>query len=273
MPRSLTDNPHHLERDACGIGFVASATGRPSRAVLDLVLEALTRVRHRGAVAADHRTGDGAGVLLPLPRALVPEGLGLAMVFARGTGARAAVEEACVAEGILALRSWRSVPVDPDALGPEARASAPRIEQAARGRRARAGSARGAPSARGLLDPRCARPRLRAERVGVDRDAAPGAEREDALRHACLLDCRPCAGPAREHHRQAEPLRHERPRQREQHAGPVAGAVIGGDGTAVPHACQRLQHQIEHGARRPASSRWRRSRCHRHRVRGGAGCR
>src|SRR4051794_25030046 len=129
MPRSLTDNPHHLERDACGIGFVASATGQASHEVLGLVLEALKRVRHRGAVAADHRTGDGAGVLLPLPRALAPEGLGLAMVFARGTGARAAVEEACVAEGIR-VRSWRCVPVDPEALGPEARASAPRIEQA-----------------------------------------------------------------------------------------------------------------------------------------------
>jgi glutamate synthase domain-containing protein 1 len=129
MPRSLTDTPHHLERDACGIGFVASATGTPSRAVVDLVLEALSRVRHRGAVAADHRTGDGAGVLHPLAPALVPDGLGLAMVFARGTGARAAVEEACVAEGIR-VRAWRAVPVDPDALGAEARASQPRIEQA-----------------------------------------------------------------------------------------------------------------------------------------------
>ena len=129
MARSLTDTPHHLERDACGIGFVASIGGEPSRAVLDRVLEALTRVRHRGAVAADHRTGDGAGVLLPLPEALAPSGLGLAMVFARGVGARAAVEEACVAEGIR-VRSWRSVPVDPDALGREARASAPRIDQA-----------------------------------------------------------------------------------------------------------------------------------------------
>ncbi len=72
MARSLTDTPHHLERDACGIGFVASIGGEPSRAVLDRVLEALTRVRHRGAVAADHRTGDGAGVLLPLPEALAP---------------------------------------------------------------------------------------------------------------------------------------------------------------------------------------------------------
>src|SRR3954454_19485851 len=113
MPRSLTDNPHHLERDACGIGFVASATGRPSRAVADLVLEALTRVRHRGAVAADHRTGDGAGVLLPLPLSIVRASeLGLAMVSAHSADARPVVEQACAAEGIT-VRGWRRVPVDP----------------------------------------------------------------------------------------------------------------------------------------------------------------
>ncbi|HEY8725709.1 MAG TPA: glutamate synthase large subunit [Gaiellaceae bacterium] len=118
------------ERDACGIGFVARLSGGPSRAVLDSLLEALSRVRHRGAVAADHRTGDGAGVLLPLPAALLPEpGLGIAMVFLRGAAGRHAVEEACRAEGI-AVRSWRSVPVDVEALGPAAQASAPTIEQA-----------------------------------------------------------------------------------------------------------------------------------------------
>ena len=98
--------------------------------MLDSLLEALSRVRHRGAVAADHRTGDGAGVLLPLPAALLPEpGLGLAMVFLRDPDGRRAVEEACRAEGI-AVRSWRPVPVDLEALGPAAQASAPTIEQA-----------------------------------------------------------------------------------------------------------------------------------------------
>ncbi|MDX6409550.1 MAG: glutamate synthase large chain [Gaiellaceae bacterium] len=123
-------DPSVGERDACGIGFVARLSGGPSRAVLDSLLEALRRVRHRGAVAADHRTGDGAGVLLPLPAALLPEpGLGIAMVFLRGPAGRRAVEDACRAEGIT-VRSWRSVPVDPEALGPSAQASAPLIEQA-----------------------------------------------------------------------------------------------------------------------------------------------
>ncbi|HEV3474502.1 MAG TPA: hypothetical protein VG602_03970, partial [Actinomycetota bacterium] len=55
------------ERDACGIGFVADVRGRASHALLETALEAFRRVRHRGAVASDARTGDGAGVLVPLP--------------------------------------------------------------------------------------------------------------------------------------------------------------------------------------------------------------
>jgi glutamate synthase (ferredoxin) len=117
------------ERDACGIGFLADARGAASRAILDGVLEGLARVRHRGAVAADRRTGDGAGVLLPIPTALVPAPwCGLAMVFLREERARDALEAACTAEGI-GLGGWREVPVDPGALGDEARASMPRIEQ------------------------------------------------------------------------------------------------------------------------------------------------
>jgi glutamate synthase (ferredoxin) len=117
------------ERDACGIGFVADARGRPARDVLDLALEALRRVRHRGAVAADRRTGDGAGVLLPLAPTLLPgPWCGLGMVFLRDEAARPRIERACAAEGLRVV-GWREVPVDPAALGEAARATAPRIEQ------------------------------------------------------------------------------------------------------------------------------------------------
>ena len=117
------------ERDACGIGFLADASGRASRAIVDGVLEGLARMRHRGAIAADRRTGDGAGILLPLPRALVPgPWCGLAMVFLRDESGRAALEEACAAEGI-GLGGWREVPVLPSALGAHGRATMPRIEQ------------------------------------------------------------------------------------------------------------------------------------------------
>jgi glutamate synthase domain-containing protein 2/glutamate synthase domain-containing protein 1/glutamate synthase domain-containing protein 3 len=117
------------ERDACGIGFVSDLHGRPSRAILDALLEGLCRVRHRGAIAADRITGDGAGLLLPIPAALLPEpGSGLAMIFLRDDAARAAIESACREEGI-EPGSWRVVPVDPAHLGAEARRSLPQIEQ------------------------------------------------------------------------------------------------------------------------------------------------
>jgi glutamate synthase domain-containing protein 2/glutamate synthase domain-containing protein 1/glutamate synthase domain-containing protein 3 len=88
-------------------------------------------VRHRGATASDQRTGDGAGILIPLPPALLPEpGLGVAMCFLREEeSGRHAVEEACAAEGIR-IREWREVPVNVDAIGPNARASMPLIQQA-----------------------------------------------------------------------------------------------------------------------------------------------
>lgn len=133
-------DPIRDERDACGIGFVADARGRPSRGIVESALDALCRVKHRGAVAADALTGDGAGLLLPLPHALVGaqaapadiDRVGLAMCFldAADPGAgRVAVERACAAEA-LELLGWRTVPVDPGALGDRARDSAPSIEQA-----------------------------------------------------------------------------------------------------------------------------------------------
>ena len=125
------EDSQRRERDACGIGFLADASGRASRTIVDGVLEGLARMRHRGAVAADHRTGDGAGVLLPLPRALIPASwCGLAMVFLGDESARTAIEDACAAEGI-GLGGWRDVPVVPSALGEQARATMPRIEQLA----------------------------------------------------------------------------------------------------------------------------------------------
>lgn len=135
-------DPRRDERDACGIGFVADARGRSARSIVETALEALCRVKHRGAVASDSLTGDGAGLLTPLPRRLLHEAsevsagldearLGAAMVFldpGDPAHARTVVEEACTAEGIR-LASWRSVPVDPGALGATARSTAPLIEQ------------------------------------------------------------------------------------------------------------------------------------------------
>ncbi|HEY5166085.1 MAG TPA: glutamate synthase subunit alpha, partial [Acidimicrobiia bacterium] len=135
------------ELDGCGIGFVADVTGEASRAIVELALNGLACVRHRGAVAADGLSGDGAGILAPLPRAFFARVGGAALgrelderrvgvVFAfldldddvaRKT-AEAAVAEACTAEG-LELAGWRTVPVDGSHLGPHALADLPMLTQ------------------------------------------------------------------------------------------------------------------------------------------------
>ena len=62
--------PTTPELDACGIGFVADAQGRSSRSIVAAALGGLACVKHRGAVAADARTADGSGLLVPIPPAL-----------------------------------------------------------------------------------------------------------------------------------------------------------------------------------------------------------
>jgi glutamate synthase (ferredoxin) len=114
--------------------------------MLDTALRALSRMRHRGAVASDAKTGDGAGLLVPLPKPFlawlvsdlrldVPaERVGVAMCFLAGTedqrrAARELMRLSCSAEGIR-VAGWREVPLNVAALGDRARASVPRIEQA-----------------------------------------------------------------------------------------------------------------------------------------------
>jgi glutamate synthase domain-containing protein 1 len=137
-----------FEHDACGIGFVADASGKASRWIVEAALEGLCGVMHRGAVAADERSGDGAGLLIPLPRTLLawslgdgidPDRIGAAMCFLDGgedaaadrarADAQQAVADALAAER-LQLLGWREVPVVPKALGDIARAAMPYIVQA-----------------------------------------------------------------------------------------------------------------------------------------------
>ena len=55
------------EGDACGVGLVAATDGKPSRRVVAAAIDALKAVWHRGAVDADGKTGDGAGIHVDLP--------------------------------------------------------------------------------------------------------------------------------------------------------------------------------------------------------------
>ena len=57
-----------LEHDACGVGCVVAIDGQPRREVVLKGIEALKAVWHRGAVDADGKTGDGAGIHVQIPQ-------------------------------------------------------------------------------------------------------------------------------------------------------------------------------------------------------------
>ncbi|MDQ6726318.1 MAG: glutamate synthase subunit alpha, partial [Actinomycetota bacterium] len=111
------------------MGFVANASGRATRDVVAAALGGLACVKHRGAVAADARSSDGSGLLVPIPPAIFGERNGLAMLFVRGDDPRPAVEEAAKAEGIRVV-DWRVPPTDDVVLGQLARSSQPSMLQA-----------------------------------------------------------------------------------------------------------------------------------------------
>ena len=56
-----------LEHDACGVGLVSSTDGKKSRKIVEFGIQALKAVWHRGAVDADGKTGDGAGIHIEIP--------------------------------------------------------------------------------------------------------------------------------------------------------------------------------------------------------------
>ncbi len=143
MPEGSLHRPE-FERDGCGFGLIAHMDGEASHDLVRTAIRALERMTHRGAIAADGKTGDGCGLLLKISprffravakRADIDLGAdnALGMVFlsrdeARAKAGREALEKSLVERGFRP-RGWRVVPVDPDALGEQARASMPRVEQ------------------------------------------------------------------------------------------------------------------------------------------------
>lgn len=137
--------PEARAKDACGIGLIADLHGRSRRLILDKALQALERMAHRGAVAADGKTGDGTGVLTEIPWRLLRQefpqlpaaeerSLALGVFFlplARHLLARAIpLIEVELERSSLELLEWRPVPVRTRVLGSIGRASMPRVHQA-----------------------------------------------------------------------------------------------------------------------------------------------
>src|ERR687897_591627 len=58
-----------LDKDSCGVGFIADIKGRKSHQIVEDALAILVNLEHRGAVGADPRAGDGAGILTQIPHA------------------------------------------------------------------------------------------------------------------------------------------------------------------------------------------------------------
>src|SRR5580765_1356179 len=127
------------EHDACGVGFVADASGTRTHEVVAMALEAVARVAHRGAASTDN-SGDGAGLLTQIPHRLfyrdsyrlglhlqpgLPFGVGAFFLPTTGDALAASVRmiEAVLTEDRLPILGWRDVPVNPTALGPTAQAS------------------------------------------------------------------------------------------------------------------------------------------------------
>jgi glutamate synthase (NADPH) large chain len=132
------------EKDSCGFGLIASLDDRASHWVLQTAISSLNRLTHRGAIAADGKTGDGCGLLIKQPTAFLraaaaESGLTLAPMFAAGLvflnrdAAKAADARKILTEQLqlekLQVAGFRALPTDPSACGPEALKTLPAIEQ------------------------------------------------------------------------------------------------------------------------------------------------
>ena len=134
------------EHDACGVGFVASTEAKKSRKVVEYGIEALKAVWHRGAVDADGKTGDGAGIHIEIPYDFFVEKIEtkghkhdnseicVGMIFLPRDNFN--VQENCktIVEKELTtsnfkIYGWRQVPINTKVLGEKANSNRPEITQ------------------------------------------------------------------------------------------------------------------------------------------------
>ena len=124
-------------KDNCGFGLIANIDNRASHDTLENAITALERMMHRGAIAADGKTGDGSGLLLSLPNTFMrkvalehktelPEMYAVATVFTRVKKHLEVLERQC-AENDLKVVLKREVPIDRNALGQQALDTLPHI--------------------------------------------------------------------------------------------------------------------------------------------------
>ena len=135
-----------LEHDACGVGFVASTEGKKSRKIVEFGIQALKAVWHRGAVDADGKTGDGAGIQVEIPTDFYKERIEFAgrkhyegticvgMIFlprndySSQEKCKTLIETELLSKNYYIYR-WRQVPINTSVLGVKAESNRPEITQ------------------------------------------------------------------------------------------------------------------------------------------------
>ncbi|HEY9128442.1 MAG TPA: glutamate synthase large subunit [Sulfurovum sp.] len=126
-------------KDNCGFGLLASIDNKPSHRNLEDAITSLSRMMHRGAVAADGKTGDGAGLLLSMPKSFfakeatangvhLPDNYAVAMVFSNNPTDFDVIAKICDNNDLKIIYT-RTVPVNTNALGKQALASLPTMKQ------------------------------------------------------------------------------------------------------------------------------------------------
>ena len=145
----LTENhvySKEMEHDACGVGVIASTEGKKSRNVVEYGIEALKAVWHRGAVDADGKTGDGAGIHLEIPKDFFIEKIEVTghdydnseicvgMIFLPRNDYSSqetckTIVESELTKNDFSIYGWRQVPVNPKVLGEKAFQTMPEIIQ------------------------------------------------------------------------------------------------------------------------------------------------
>ena len=134
------------EHSSCGVGLIASISGKASREVVKMGVQALKVLYHRGAVDADGKTGDGAGIQLDIPEEFFIEQIertghktdnlpfAVGMIFLPRTNFDAQeksriIVESEIIKGGFKIYGWRHVPLNTKIIGEKARATLPEIEQ------------------------------------------------------------------------------------------------------------------------------------------------
>lgn len=132
-----------FEHDNCGAGFICSLKGTKSNDIIHKALEILEKLEHRGAVSADGKTGDGAGILIDIPHDFFVKNCGFKLpkageyavsnvFFPKKVNQQVYcidVFERHIKEQGLKVIGWRDVPIDPSVLGEIAASTQPGIKQ------------------------------------------------------------------------------------------------------------------------------------------------